>query len=74
MMNRRDIKLIRRKEKTIEGIDGDIHVQIAFKRLRLRKDDWLITQAIDFNSKVEEIYTQLAAFRYETDTCLLGGG
>ena len=33
MMNRRDIKLIRRKDKTIEGLDGDIHVQIAFKQL-----------------------------------------
>lgn len=72
MMNRRDIKLIRRKGKTIEGLDGDIHVQIAFKQLRLRKDDWLKKQTILFESKLEEVYEQLAAFRYETDTFLLG--
>tara|TARA_B110000503_G_scaffold142897_1_gene241529 strand:- start:6640 stop:7329 length:690 start_codon:yes stop_codon:yes gene_type:complete len=72
MMNRRDIKLIRRKNKTIEAIDGDVHVQIAFKQLRLRKDDWLTKQRIHFDSNIEEIYTQLAAFRYETDTYLMG--
>ena len=72
MMNRRDIKLIRRKDKTIEGLDGDIHVQIAFKQLRLRKDDWLKKQTIQFDSKLEEVYEQLAAFRYETDTFLIG--
>jgi hypothetical protein len=72
MINRRDIKLIRRKDKTIEGLDGDIHVQIAFKQLRLRKDDWLTKQAIRFDSNIEEIYTKLAAFRYETDTFLMG--
>ncbi len=72
MMNRRDIKLIRRKYKTIEGLDGDIHVQIAFKQLRLRKDDWLKKQTIQFDSKLEEVYEQLAEFRYETDTFLIG--
>ena len=72
MMNRRDIKLIRRKNKPIDSLDGDIHVQIAFKQLRLRKDDWLKKQTIDFKSNVEAIYQQLAAYRYETDTFLVG--
>lgn len=72
MTKRRDIKLIRRKNRTIEELDGDIHVQIVFKQLRLRKDDWLKKQTIRFNSKTEEVYAQLAAFRYETDTFLMG--
>lgn len=72
MMNRRDIKLIRRKGKAVEGLDGDIHIQIAFKQQRLRKDDWLTKQTIKFDANVEEIYTQLAAFRYETDNYLMG--
>lgn len=72
MMNRRDIKLIRRQGKSIEELDADIHVQIVFKQLRLRKDDWLKKQTIDFESKIEEIYTQIAAYRYEIDTFLMG--
>ncbi len=72
MMNRRDIKLIRRKHKKVEELDGDVHVQIAFTQLRLRKDDWLKKQRIDFDSDIEDIYDQLAAYRYEKDTFLMG--
>ena len=38
----------------------------------MRKDDWLKKQTIQFDSKLEEVYEQLAAFRYETDTFLIG--
>ena len=99
MMNRRDIKLIRRQGKSIQELDADIHVQIVFKQMRLRKDDWLKKQEIDFSGfstlrlksgfstsledqsdttledqefKLERIYNQLAAFRYEKDTFLIG--
>ncbi len=72
MMTRRDIKLIRIREKSIRELDGDIHAQIVFKQLRLRKDDWLKKQSIDFKQSLETIYTQLAAYRYENDTHFLG--
>lgn len=81
LQQRRDIKLIRRNGKSIEKLDGDIHIQIIFKQLRLRKDDWLKKQLIDISSfstpfedqnVLEAIYNQLAAFRYETDTYLVG--
>lgn len=72
MMRRRDIKLIRRKDKSIQELDGDLHAQIVFKQLRLRKDDWLKKQSIDFKQPLEMIYTRLAAYRYESDTYFLG--
>lgn len=72
MMKRRDIKLIRRRNKSISELDGDIHAQIVFKQLRLRKDDWLKKQTIDFKQELELIFTQLAAYRYESDTYFLG--
>jgi hypothetical protein len=90
MVRRRDVKLIRRQEKTIEQLDADLHVQLVFKQLRMRKDDWLKKQAIDLSSfsgtnsaelveeledrkmNLEKIYKQLAAYRYKTDTFLMG--
>lgn len=90
MVRLRGIKLIRRQEKTIEQLDADLHVQIVFKQLRMRKDDWLKKQAIDLSSfsdpnsdelveeledrkmNLEKIYKQLAAYRYKTDTFLMG--
>lgn len=72
LMKRRDIKLIRRQSKSIEELDGDVHVQIIFKQLRLRKDDWLKKQNINLNSSIATIYDQLAAFRYEADCFLVG--
>ena len=40
-MQRRDIKLIKKVIKGIEDLKSDVHVQIIFKQLRVRKDEWL---------------------------------
>lgn len=72
MMHRRDIKLIRRNNATIEELAGDVHVQLIFKQLRLRKDDWLKKQAVNLDEPVEEIYHKIAAYRYQSD-CFLAG-
>jgi hypothetical protein len=50
----RDIKLIKREDK-IEGLRGDIHLQIYFNQKRKAKDDWL--QAQDINIEEENIDT-----------------
>lgn len=71
VLRKRDIKLIRRGNQTIEDLKGDLHVQFFFKQLRIRKDEWLKKQAIDFNASLQTIYQKLAAFRYETDTYFL---
>lgn len=41
LAEKRDIKLIRRQNQSIEELKGDVHVQLFFKQLRLRKDEWL---------------------------------
>tara|TARA_B100000965_G_scaffold62000_1_gene47859 strand:- start:532 stop:1266 length:735 start_codon:yes stop_codon:yes gene_type:complete len=41
LAEKRDIKLIRRQNQSIEALKGDVHVQLFFKQLRLRKDEWL---------------------------------
>lgn len=79
-MKRRDIKLIKRGNQKIEGLKSDIHVQIIFKQLRIRKDEWLKKRKVismsscasDIDITLENIYQELAAFRYETDTYLVG--
>lgn len=72
LMNKRDIKLIQRNNKPIEELRGDLHVQLVFKQLRLRKDDWLRKQSIDLTTTVENIYDQIAAYRYKKDCYLVG--
>jgi hypothetical protein len=79
-MQRRDIKLIKRGNQGIEDLKSDIHVQIIFKQLRIRKDEWLkkrntIKTIYTIESKKNELenaFQELAAFRYETDTFLVG--
>ncbi|MEQ8908020.1 MAG: hypothetical protein RIC95_02420 [Vicingaceae bacterium] len=83
---KRDIKLIRRGNQTVEELKGDVHVQLFFKQLRLRKDEWLksrrnlsgFERPMDSSTPlrghggiaVDKIYQEFAAFRYETDTYL----
>jgi len=67
---RRDIKLIRRGSKGVEHLEGDVHVQLFYKQLRIRKDEWLKKQNINLKSNLEKLYDKLAAFRYEKDTYL----
>lgn len=71
VLRKRDIKLIRRGNQTIEDLKGDLHVQFFFKQLRIRKDEWLKKQTIDFKDSLDSIYQKMAAFRYETDTYFL---
>lgn len=72
MMQKRDIKLIKRGNQTIEDLKGDIHVQLVFKQLRIRKDEWLKKQHINIKATIENIYQKIAAYRYEKDTFIVG--
>ncbi len=72
MLNR-DIKLIRRGNKSIEELEGDIHVQLLFNQLRLRKDDWLKKKSnAILQSDIGTIYQELAGYRYLEDTFMVG--
>jgi hypothetical protein len=71
-IERRDIKLIKRQGNTIEELNGDVHVQMIFNQLRMRKDEWLEKQRIDLKAELEEIYNRIAAYRYERDCCFVG--
>lgn len=71
-IERRDIKLIKRQGNTIEELSGDIHVQMIFNQLRMRKDAWLGIQIIDVKTNIEKIYKSIAAYRYERDCYLVG--
>lgn len=68
----RDLKLIQRGTTTINQLKGDIHAQIVFKQMRLRKDDWLQRQSINLEESPEKLYEKLAAFRYESDVFFVG--
>ena len=69
----RDIKLIQRGNKSIEEIEGDIHVQLLFNQLRLRKDDWLKKKSSNLlQSSIAAIYIELAGHRYLQDTFMVG--
>jgi hypothetical protein len=77
LAEKRDIKLIRRGTQSIAELKGDVHVQLFFKQLRLRKDEWLKSRRklLDFSAPLEvrvidKIYQEFAAFRYEKDTYL----
>ncbi len=68
----RDIKLIRR-EKTIEELRGDIHIQLYFGHLRKKKDDWLSLQNVDLkSSNLDYIYDGLLCRSYLDKTYLFG--
>lgn len=72
-IEKRDIKLIRRANKSIEDINSDIHCQIIYKQLRLRKDHWLKKKPIHLlNANEEVIFEELAAYRYLNDCYFVG--
>jgi len=71
-IRRRDIKLICRRNETIEELHADLHVQLVFKQLRLRKDEWLKKQKLELSAKPEDLYQSLAAYRYCKDTYFVG--
>ena len=67
---KRDIKIIKR-ENRIEDLKGDVHIQIYYKHLRKKKDEWLKSQNIDLNSDdIDYLYEALGAKRYINETIL----
>lgn len=72
-IKKRDIKLIKRGEKTIDELESDVHIQVFFNQQSKIKDQWLVNQKIDFESfDLESIYYKSAAFRYTKDVYLVG--
>jgi len=70
VFQKRDIKLIKR-EKRIEDLKGDIHIQIYYMHLRKKKDEWLKSQQIDLVSdNIDYFYEALSAKRYLNETIL----
>lgn len=70
VIERRDIKLIRRNNQSIEELRGDIHMQIYYQQKTKAKDKWLEEQKnIDLTSKdAEYLYESLKAKCYLTTT------
>lgn len=66
---RRDIKLIKRGNETIEQLRGDIHMQIYYTQKRQKKDSWLKLQNININSDDHEyLFNAFLANRYMETT------
>ena len=69
----RDIKLMRRANYPIEDLHGDVHVQILFNQLRLRKEEWLRKKSSKLlRSSSSTLYQELAAHRYMRDIFMVG--
>lgn len=69
VIEKRDIKLIRRNNQSIEELRGDIHMQIYYQQKTKAKDKWLEQQDIDLNSNnTDYLYESLKARCYLTTT------
>lgn len=69
VLNKRDIKLIRRNGQSIEDLKGDIHMQIYYQQKTKAKDKWLSEQDIDLDSKdIDYLYMALKAYAYLSTT------
>lgn len=72
-LQHRDIKLIKRKDQNIEQLHGDLHVQLFFNQLAKAKDKWLMSRKVNLSTTdLEELYYQLAAYRYLRDVYFVG--
>jgi len=72
VIERRDIKLIRRNKQSIELLRGNIHVQIYFRQKRKKRDSWLEQQSIDVeNATLEALYEGLRADVYTNTTFIV---
>jgi hypothetical protein len=70
VFQKRDIKIIKR-ENRVEDLKGDVHIQIYYKHLRKRKDEWLRSQNINLESNdINYLYNALGAKRYINETIL----
>jgi hypothetical protein len=70
---KRDIKLIKRGNKSIDELESDLHIQIFYKQLAVAKDNWLKTKKLNFStSNIEDLYYQSAAYRYLNDIFFVG--
>jgi hypothetical protein len=68
----RDIKLIKREDK-IEGLRGDIHLQIYFNQKRKAKDDWLQAQAINIEEEsIDVLFEKLLCRCYRNRIYFVG--
>lgn len=71
-IHKRDIKLIRRNNETIEALKSDIHLQLFYKQRRAAKDLWLKQQKqIKTHESPELIYEKLGCSRYLSDAYLI---
>ncbi|HAI77316.1 MAG TPA: hypothetical protein DCM08_13855 [Microscillaceae bacterium] len=65
-----DIKLIRRTEQFTD-LRGDIHIQLFYRFLRQKRDNWLAAQQVDW-SDPEAVYNGLQLSLYQDHTFLVG--
>lgn len=69
----RDIKLIKRGDKTIEDLEADVHLQIFFNQKAKAKDNWLKQQNVSLSiNNLDDLYYKLAAYRYLNDVFFVG--
>lgn len=69
VLDKRDIKLIRRNGQSIEELKGDIHMQIYYQQKTKAKDKWLSEQEVDlYSSDMDYLYSSLKAYAYLSTT------
>jgi hypothetical protein len=72
VIKKRDIKIIKR-EKNLDELKGDIHMQMYFGQRRKAKDEFLKNQDIDvINADIEELYEVLKLRAYLSHNYLVG--
>ncbi|WP_172919910.1 hypothetical protein [Capnocytophaga canis] len=67
-ISKRDIKLIKRGNDSIEQLRGDIHMQIYFSHKTKERDNWLKTQDINLHNDFEYLYNKFQADQYLNTT------
>ncbi|MFK7946478.1 MAG: hypothetical protein AB8G11_02725 [Saprospiraceae bacterium] len=68
----RDIKLIRRKNQSIEDLTGDLHLQIYFYGHRKKRDTFLKSLDIDLGLPTFDLYNEMHLEKYIRNTYFVG--
>ena len=65
--------VLNKRDRKIEDLKSDIHIQIYYDQLTNKKDEWLREQDIDINSSdFEYLYNTFLGKAYSNKTYLIG--
>lgn len=71
VVSRRDIKILKRSS-TIEGLRGDVHIQLYINQRRKAKDDFLVGLDVDLSGDSSYLYDVLWCKRYLDSVYFVG--